>query len=321
MKFAVFYFRMEGGKILPITYHLQETPLREKWIEQIRIKEQEEDAYLDLKITNKSIQDLPFLKEKLNSIVSHINKVYETDRLPLLEGEINQNKLNYLHELFEEYGEESLDPEKFISKEVHDIWLSLNDWIHITEIAMQTTLDKFPCFSCLCSIYPPYDGEPLDEGDKLFLDAEWMWGSLYLGYNTLGKDYSHAMWDNDVRVIKNDQIKIQTLYSTECWLCFGQTPYMGKNTERDFYQWYLEQDEETRAMIPIHDRDKLALGRYYLGRVIIDETFTRFNSDLERWRHDPELQKRWNIEVFSKIEEFIGIEIRDTDDENGESDS
>ena len=64
MKFAVFYFRMEGGKILPITYHLQETPLREKWIEQIRIKEQEEDAYLDLKITNKSIQDLPFLKDQ-----------------------------------------------------------------------------------------------------------------------------------------------------------------------------------------------------------------------------------------------------------------
>ena len=171
MKFAVFYFRMEGGKILPITFDLQPNSLREKWLEQIRIKEQEENAYLDLKITNKSIQDLPFLKEKLNSIVSHINKVYETDRLPLLEGEIDQNKLNYLHELFEEYGEESLDPERFLSEEAHDTWLSLNEWIHITEIAMKTSPDMFPCYSCLCSIYPPYPGEPLDEGDKLFLDS------------------------------------------------------------------------------------------------------------------------------------------------------
>ena len=179
---------------------------------------------------------------------------------------------------------------------------------------MKTSPDMFPCYSCLCSIYPPYPGEPLDEGDKLFLDSEFAWGSLYLGYNTLGKDYSHAMCDDDVRVIQNDQVKIQTLYSTECWLNFSQTPYMYKSMEQDFYQWYLKQDEETRAMIPIHDRDKLALGRYHLGRVIIDETFTRFNPDLDAWRHDPELQKRWNIEVFSKIEEFIGIEIRDESD-------
>ncbi len=317
MKFAVFYFRMEGGKILPITFDLQPNSLREKWIEQIRIKEQEEDAYLNLKITNKNVEDLPYLKNKLNSIVSHINKLYETDRLPFLEGdpsEIDQDKLNYLHEMFEEYGEESLDPEKFLSEEAHDTWLSLNEWIHITEIAMKTSPDMFPCYSCLCSIYPPYPGEPLDEGDKLFLDSEFAWGSLYLGYNTLGKDYSHAMCDDDVRVIQNDQVKIQTLYSTECWLNFSQTPYMYKSMEQDFYQWYLKQDEETRAMIPIHDRDKLALGRYHLGRVIIDETFTRFNPDLDAWRHDPELQKRWNIEVFSKIEEFIGIEIRDESD-------
>ena len=129
MKFAVFYFRMEGGKILPITFDLQSNSLREKWIEQIRIKEQEEDAYLNLKITNKNVEDLPYLKNKLNSIVSHINKLYETDRLPLLEGdpsEIDQDKLNHLHEMFEEYGEESLDPERFLSEEAHETWLSLN---------------------------------------------------------------------------------------------------------------------------------------------------------------------------------------------------
>ena len=103
---------------LPLTCN--QIVLEKSGLNKSESKELEEDAYLNLKITNKNVEDLPYLKNKLNSIVSHINKLYETDRLPFLEGDpsdIDQDKLNYLHEMFEEYGEESLDPEKFLSEE------------------------------------------------------------------------------------------------------------------------------------------------------------------------------------------------------------
>ena len=81
MKFAVFYFRMEGGKILQLPLTCNQIVLEKSGLNKSN-QRAEEDAYLNLKITNKNVEDLPYLKNKLNSIVSHINKLYETDRLP-----------------------------------------------------------------------------------------------------------------------------------------------------------------------------------------------------------------------------------------------
>ena len=117
------------------------------------------------------------------------------------------------------------------------------------------------------------------------------------------------MYDNDIRWILNDQVKIQTHYSTEVWLNFSETTWMYRDMERTFYHWYESLSQEVQEKIPIHDRNKLALGRYHLGRIIIDETFLNFHDDIDDWRTNTELQCRWNNEVFSKVEEFIGIEI------------
>ena len=318
-KFVIFYFRLRSGKILPIKYWLQPNSIREKWISLVKEREELDEAYLDLKVINKNQDDLPFLRDKLNGISTKINKLYGKERLPLLEESvehIDQDKLNYLHEMFEEYGEESMDPIRFHSEEAHNAWLSLNEWIHITEVAMVTSTEDFPCYSCLCSIYPPYPGEPLEPSDKMFLDTEFPWGSLYLGYNTLGKDYAAAMYDNDVRVITNGQIKIQTHYSTEIWANFSSSSENLKSMEVQFKNWYDSLDEETQNMIPIHDRDQLSLGRYYLGNVVLDETFLTYNPDKNAWRYDLELQKKWNNEVFSQGEELVGIEIEDENEES-----
>ena len=303
-----FTFELEDGEILKLEYQLQPNSLREKWISEVRKCLKKPNSYLNLKISNKSYVHLNELKEKINSIVEEINTFYEYDILVPL-NDINRDKLNNLHEKFEEYGEHgSGQGPWYRGQEVHDLWLDLNEWIHITETAMETTVHDFPNYSALVTVYPPYPGKKLEEKDKLFLTSTFSWGHLYLGYNTLGKDYMHVSLDNDVRVITNDQIKIQNMYSSETWLCFQENTFFLNETKSDFYNWYKTLGEEVQEMIPLENLSKLALGRYYLGCIIINEDLTRFHETEQDWYSNKELQKKWNTEVFSKIKSVKRID-------------
>jgi hypothetical protein len=330
-KLAQFYFDLEDGSCLRLTYTLQPNPLTLKWIDIVNQRKSELinvlDKSLDLKIANKTLKDIPWLMEKLNNIVKKINNYYDK-QLPLFESltEIDQEILNYLHEEFERYGErtekfmkegypqtDNLDryPGRTHNQEFHLLWLNLNEWIHITEGAMSTS--DYPNFSCLVQ-YLPFEanGALIDDIDKLFLDSEFNWGELYLGYNTLGKDYMHACHDNDDRIVFNDQVKIQEWLSSEVWLNFSKNHdhFKKKRFELEFYNWWKSLSKiET---VPLVDINKLALGRYYLGELKIDDVFLKYHPVSDDWYvENSDLRRRWNEEVFSKIVRATGINIID----------
>jgi hypothetical protein len=314
-KFVRFTFKLENNQSLRLDYWLQPNSLREKWINEVRTCLNKRNKYLNLKIANKNYLHLDQLTQKLNSLVRDINRVYEYEIVVPLSGtgDVHRKKLNDLHEKFEEYGENSGGDENrgplYRGEYVHNLWLDLNEWIHITETAMETGKNDFPNYSALVTVYPPYPGQRLEEIDKLFLTTEYSWGQLYLGYNTLGKDYSHICLDNDVRVVTNDQVKIQKLYISEVWLCFQQKAYTLKELELQFYKWYETISQEAQELIPIENLNKLAIGRYFLGHILINEDLRRYHKVEEDWLVDSELQKRWNNEVFSKIEKVTKIEL------------
>lgn len=328
-KYIKFHFELRDKTPLVLTYELQANSLRERWIAHHNKRTSEPDTYLNLKISNKTAKDKVYLMEKLNSIINKINAFYDR-QLPLFTDvkEIDRTILNYLHEQFEEYGErhqtiimdgkyhENLingNPDVWpgvrFDKDFHEAWLDLNEWIHITESAMDTTEDMFPGFSCLVHTYPPVPGEPIEEMDKLFLESNFYWGGLYLGYNTLGKDYAHTAQDNDVRVIPNNQVKVQTLFSTEMWLNFSDGTILGKQSELNFYQWYKSLDPEIQKLVPIDNLNKLALGRYYMGNILLDSTFLNYHPNQNDWISDSDLRKRWNLDVFSQIETAVKVEV------------
>lgn len=312
-KIVKYTFELEDSQLLQLVYWLQPNSLREKWINEVKTYLKKDNTYLNLKISNKNYLHLHELAEKINSIVKKINLSYKHKILGPLEGtgDISREKLNKLHEAFEIYGEHSecIGGKLYRGEETHNLWLDLNEWIHITETAMETGKDDFPNYSALVTVYPPYPGRKLEEKDKLFLSTEFSWGELYLGYNTLGKDYISAFLDNDVRVITNKQVKIQENYSSEVWLCFGQNSCSSKNLEMEFYKWYETIGQEAQELIPIEDLNKLALGRYYLGRILINEDLLKFHPIEKDWYTDEDLQKRWNNEVFSKIRNVKEIEL------------
>lgn len=312
-KLVRFTFELENGKLLPLTYVLQPNTLREKWLNEVRTYLNKDNTYLNLKISNKNYLQLGELIEKLNSIINEINAAYKHKILIPLNGtgDVSTEKLNKLHEIFELYGEHSScsTGKLYRGENVHNLWLDLNEWIHITEVAMETTERDFPHYSALVAIYPPYPGRKLEEKDKLFLTTESMWGHLYLGYNTLGKDYMHAAQDNDVRIITNNQVKVQEMYSSEVWLSFQGKSYFQKGTEMEFYQWYETLDQEAQEKIPIENLNTLALGRYYLGVIMIDDHFLKIHPIKTDWYVKEELQKKWNEQVFSKVKNIINMEL------------
>jgi len=314
-----FYFKLNDGSNLSLTYNLDPTSLRERWITQVKNKLNEKDHYYDFKISNKTKTDSEYLMRRLNRVIESINELYD-DTLPLFKitSEIDRDILNYLHEEFEEYGArlEQYDPFLFpggvgdhFNKELHDLWLRLNQWIHITETALIEDGTNFPNFSCLVNIHPIEIGKKLQDYDKLFLDTMFRWGELYLGYNTLGKDYLHTFVDNDVRVVTHNQVKVQEYFSPEIWLNFGPSYRNKKVQEMLFYDWYKSLPSSVKEAIPIDNLSKLALGRYYMGSLILDKRFLDFHPIVEDWYYNEEIQKRWNLEVFSKVESLTKIEI------------
>lgn len=309
-KGVTFTFELENGDPLRLSYLLQPNSLREKWINEIKTYGSKDNSWLNLKISNKDISQLSELTAKLNSIIKSINDGYDFQILTSLDGieDISRETLNHLHEIFEEYGANRL---LYKGEDIHNFWLDLNEWIHITETAMETTKEVFPQYHALVTIYPPYPGRKLEEKDKLFLTTDFSWGHLYLGYNTLGKDYMSAAQDNDVRVVTNKQVKVQEMYSSEAWLCFQNKSYYQKLVEFEFYKWYETIEQEAQELIPIENLNVLGLGRYYLGNIVINEDLLKFHPIEEDWYFNHRIHKSWNVEVFSKVKKVTNIEIHE----------
>jgi len=309
-KAARFTFELDDGESLQLDYLLQQNSLREKWINEIKTYQIKGKTSFTLNISNKNFSHIKELIQKLNSIINELNDKYEFDILLKINEQdgVNQKVLNKLHEKFEEYGENKF---AYLGEPVHYLWLQLNEWIHITEVAIETTEDKFPQYGAVITAYPPYPGRKLEEIDKLFLSTDFSWGHLYLGYNTLGKDYMSAVCDNDTRVIINKQIKVQEKYSSEVWLCFQNKTYtnMQKTRELEFYQWYESLEQEYQELVPVENLNILGLGRYYLGHILINRDLLKFHSVTEDWWTNHDIRKKWNNKVFSKVKRVLNVKI------------
>ena len=324
--FARFHFTLTDGKPLVITYELQKNSLEGRWVEQVNDRCKDPNPRFNLNLANKSDTDIQELMEHLNIIVTKLNSYYDKE-LPLYAAdEIDRTKLNYLHEEFENYGARVAEYNASgtfntsydcwytdtFNIEFHETWLKLNEQIHRIEGAMGCNPEE-PHFMCAAQFYPFEEGMKINPEDKLFLSTDFNWGELYLGYNTLGKDFMDTCEDNDVRVITNHQIKVQEYFSTEVYLHFGFNKYK-KEVEQHFWNWYQNLAPEAQQLIPIHDRNAISLGRYYLGFVVFDQAFLDFHPNYKDWDNENlDLRKRWNIEVFSKIEKITKIEIINLD--------
>jgi len=299
------------GNLNILSYQLYDTQLTDKWITLTNANLKRKTPSIHSVFNNRTEKDLPEIFKKLSSIVNHINKEYDK-KLPLYI-EYDNKKLNYLHEEFEIFGEriEELRFNNKLTNELSDNFYSLNEYIHICEDALITKENSWGAFGILYDIHPLGLHLPIQEEDKLMLNINYHWGKLYLGYNTLGKDWLNVFKDNDIEVIERDMVKPQRRFAAETWLNFNGDESLQVKIS-GFQKWVKDLKSPIKTKVLGHNISQLSLGRYLIGEVIIDDTFLNIDSDVDHWkvpRHSCKL--KWNHKVLTTFRSIEKIEIVD----------
>jgi hypothetical protein len=231
-----------------VYFKLYHTNLAKKWVDAFQQMDRGEKSIREksIKFSMSATYDIESLSdsgkvERLNQIVNKINSFYDK-QIRSVE-EINQETLNYLHEEYEIYGirlDEKLsakwwddawmniDPEdeqatrwpgiKF-NEEFHSDFLQLNDMIHTIELFFFAAnhgrdLPGFSPINLLISHNPRIDYEITEEDSASFFKYH-QFGDLVLGYNTLGKNLTHIIEDEDYRAAEENAVVLQTYWSNE----------------------------------------------------------------------------------------------------------
>jgi hypothetical protein len=255
--------------------------------------------------SNGTLNDVPRLTNEIMNLVKNINREYHT-QLPIYDT-VDNVKLNYLHEYFELFGKEVLTT-KF-SPTLCENFNQLNDTIHRCEHALCNHPDKVGLFGLTFDMYPRQIYEQVLEEDKLMLRPDSMWGKLYLGYNTLGKDWLQCIRYNDIDVIRRGAVAPQRRFAAETWINFG-SDFESGYWMGEFYRRCRLLPPEVQKLIPLYNLNELTLGRFIIGDIVIDDEFLSFDPNQENWKiNNHSCKRRWNHEVFSTFVEVIGFEI------------
>jgi hypothetical protein len=301
-------FEDTSGQHHRIPIAISPTDLAKRWVIKVMSNQHFKDKYLHSAFINQSYKTIDKLHARLINKVKDINLEYD-QQLPLFEGTnlFNEDMLNELHRHFEVFGgriNKGLEPAESLRKN----FLLLNEFIHTYEEVLHSKDLPIPGMSVLIDYYRATEFEPIQERDKLHLTTQFMWGGIYLGYNTLGKDWLNVAHDNDIDVIKRAMVKPQIRMSAETWINFGIDD-VDYYTLSKFQLWYSSLPDDIKQLVPIDDLNKLSLGRYSIGRVLIDEEyFLKYHNNKSDWQsHNHPIKGQWNNEVFSTFTKVTGV--------------
>lgn len=311
-KKVVVRFLDENDNTHALKFKIYSSGLANRWLDLI-IANQANGNSIGSAFMNQTEQDFRVLMIEMNCITSVINNSYDRI-LPYFENEsfLDQDVLNSLHEEYEIYGdriEDLKNSEKF-DESVHAGFLRLNEIIHSCELIIKNSKRDFNSMSLLVDYYPQVLFEKITDIDKLYLQTSITWGKLYLGYNTLGKDWLEVFDHDDRDVIVRDQVRPQRRFSAETWISFhSDTENLNYITK--FEKWYDSLPEQLKQKVPIGNFNELTLGRFEIGSIVINDYFLNFHDNAGDWAiPNHPIKNKWNKEVFSKFRKTLDIEIQ-----------
>ncbi len=293
----------KDGREHSLFYYLYNTPLLKKWVELVNknLDNPKHKIYSDLNNTPYyEFYDLSYTI--IDTIWWLIDHGYGPDGLPQWGDmeEMTQEKLNYVHELFEKWGE-IRDNTKDPTGAIADNWFRLNELIHRCENALQAYENHTYLQMCgTIDIHPLGLHNELTDQDKLLLTTQFEWGGLYLGYNTQGKDYLTVAQSNDIRAIDNNQVKPQKRYAAEGFQYFGRDCPPIQESQM-FSSWYETLPSDTKHKIPLTD---LTLGRVILGKLIphMTKSCMDITKNISNWEiSNHSCKDEWNEKYYSKF--------------------
>ena len=276
-------------------YYLYETSFLNKWLELLKLNldNPESKPYLD--INNVSKDDIALNTQQLQNVISLLGiSNYDMFEAP---------ELNELHALFEDWGARRNGND--------ELWFKLNELIHRHEDALTSKqLNTYLKMGAVIDMHPLGLHKQLEPEDLILLSTDFRWGDLYLGYNTLGKDYLTVMQSDDIRAVELDQVKPQERYAAETWLYF-QMDQIPTGQVQSFQTWKKQLPGHLVNKIPT-DLNELRLGRIPLGKLLPHMTPSCMKIDhrLDHWMIDNHpCKEEWNKEYFSKFTNCVDIKL------------
>lgn len=298
-----------------LTFKLSDSDISRRW-QQIVKTNQQSDKTIYTVLMNTTYESLSKIHTELEFVLYRIGEMYDRPLPSISNEELSRHQLNVLHEHFELYGDRIPElQEKNIlgvdvtDSELHVMFCRLNELIHSYEDGLANRDLYFPRMSALVDYYPAGIYEPLLERDRIYLASDFRWGGLYLGYNTLGKDWSSVWVDNDLEVIERNQVRPQQRFAAETWINFGaDLPEFLRREE--FEKWYLKLPPELQSKVPMDNYNELSFGRIHIGDIVIDDYFLKYDNNSYAWKLPSSAAKRnWNHSVFSTFTKVTNFEI------------
>jgi hypothetical protein len=241
----------------------------------------------------------------------------------------NQHILNILHEEYEIYGDRLArlikvgyfnNPSKYSDyysepwpgnknendKVLHEAFLLLNEQIHNFEALFKNWEDrKKTLCTCLTDFIPAGVHEDLKPEDYFLFTPDHEWGSMYLGYNTLGKHWSSVYRDNDIDVVKRGAVRPQHRFAAEFYMNFSVRQSL-TNSRIHLYKWWTD-NNISQYCDPRMRLEDFALGFIPVSRLYrytIDGTTTTINPDMSR-----QDKWSWNHDVWSRYDSVTSVKI------------
>lgn len=316
---------------LKLIYSLYDIDIVDRWINIVDRNNASSNTlrYNYRKILSPADIEQKFKEFKLN--IEYINENYDR-RLQdintinyLFE---NQHILNVLHEEYEIYGDrlarliqigyfnnplEHLDyyysepwpgNTNENDKVLHEAFLLLNEQIHNFETLFKNWDDptKTLC-TCLTDFIPAGIHEDLKPEDYFLFTPDHEWGSMYLGYNTLGKHWSSVYRDNDIDVVKRGAVRPQQRFAAEFYMNFSIST---TNNRINLYKWWMDNN-----ISALHD-PSMRLQDFALGFIPIAKFHSyQLDGKTVKIKHDLSRTDKidWNKEVWSKFDSVIDVRV------------
>jgi hypothetical protein len=301
---------------LILFFNLINTDLTSRWIKIIKNNIKDNNDFYFNYVKKLSEKELSDFFNNFQKNINFINQNYDKKLNDIVSIEYlkkNKNILNILHAEFENYNYRLNNIEKendnckkfFYNNDLIENFSQLNINIHNFESLIKTNNSD-----CSCLIYFKNDTyqEQLKLEDYFLFSSELKWGNIYLGYNTIGKNFLNCFLDNDIEKVKNKEINPQKKFSSEFYINFCDTYNDVLNINNfDFYNWWIKNNisqyysnltiqEYSFGYIPIAYLDGYKINDEKI--INIDKTINKDNWNNNVWNNFSEITK---IEFIKKI--------------------
>lgn len=288
------------SKPMSLYYHLNDNPVQHTWQQHLS-----SNLHYGVALSPVTAGTVAEWAKRLDTLVKKTELSF-----PITEN-VTQQELNDLHTMFVEY-----TAAKQFNDGLKEVWEDINVFIHIIETKLDNPLAPYNS-TVRFNIGAGKVAHPqIQELHKHWVDSDHQqWGSLVLGYDTLGKDWSDVWYNNDISLLSDPtQLNVQSHIGLETWLSFDIENPWKKYAENKFYIWYNNLTVEQQALVPINNLNKIALGRYILGKLIITDELLKYNPNASDWyvpNHQCKLN--WNKDIISKVSAVRNVEFFNSD--------